>query len=54
VGCIVGEHWQGQTSGLGVLIMKEPFGSFRLAEAVLTTGGIIVLSALVETTSSQG
>jgi drug/metabolite transporter (DMT)-like permease len=31
---------------IGVLVMKEPFGTFRIAGAVLMTGGIILLSVM--------
>jgi hypothetical protein len=44
VGMHFGEHWQGQTTGLGV-DHQGAFGSFCLAGAVLMSGGIIVLSA---------
>jgi drug/metabolite transporter (DMT)-like permease len=31
---------------IGVLVLKEPFGTFRIAAAVLMTGGILLLSVI--------
>lgn len=31
---------------IGVLVMQEPFGAFRIAGAVLMTGGIVLLPVI--------